>query len=182
MINTLLGQSDAINCLISRDKPAHTDNILLGVADWIWPRYVMSTGRKPPYSHRIPLLATPGLNNIIRQFKLTKWVDKGINTIGDIFEEGHFLSYEVLTYRFKPGQSEFLIYKVLQQVVRSTWGNGSNEPNTTPILHELLTGAGTQADISWIFRTLQKRPKHTQKTDGGRHCMHLYPQNNGTWH
>ncbi|KAJ1206532.1 hypothetical protein NDU88_001936 [Pleurodeles waltl] len=108
MVGTLLGQSDAIHWLIGRDKPAHNGNIFLEVADWIWRRYVMSTGRIPAYSSRIPLLAIPGLHNITRQFKLANWVDKVINAIGDIFKEGHFLAYEALADRFKLGKGEFL--------------------------------------------------------------------------
>ncbi|KAJ1189344.1 hypothetical protein NDU88_006092 [Pleurodeles waltl] len=128
----------------------------------------MVKGQAPPLSPRIPLLAIPGIDRIKGQFRLAVWATKGIHTIGDIFGEGRFLPYETLARLHDLGQGGFLVHRALQRLVRNTWGNGNNEPQTSPALHKLLLGSGALSDISWIYKALQAYPEEAQTTEKTR--------------
>ncbi|KAJ1087870.1 hypothetical protein NDU88_001032 [Pleurodeles waltl] len=162
MVGAFLGHSNVLRWLIGQDAPPHLSNTLMNVAGWVWRWYVMGWKRPPLYSPGIPLLAIPGIGRIAGKHELAAWSMKGIQTIGDIFEEGHFLTYEALANVHDLGQGGVIACGALHRLVHDTWGNGNSEPQTTPVLHELLTGAGIQSDISWIYKTLHACPEEAQ--------------------
>ncbi|KAJ1176430.1 hypothetical protein NDU88_001711, partial [Pleurodeles waltl] len=85
-------------------------------ARWNWRRYVLRGNRTPSYSPRIPLLAIPDIGRVVGQHRSAVWPTKGIQTIGDIFEGGRFLTYEALASAHDLGQGWFVAYSALHQL------------------------------------------------------------------
>ncbi|KAJ1208583.1 hypothetical protein NDU88_003966 [Pleurodeles waltl] len=142
MINTALEHSDVHRWLLGHETLLQRSNILLITADRIWHRYVIAGERPPPYSPKIPLTAIPGADKINGRLVLANWVGKGIQTVGDLFAEGRLLTYEELANMLTLGNGKFITYGALQHLVRTAWGVGGREPESSPVLHELLSGSG----------------------------------------
>ncbi|KAJ1145206.1 hypothetical protein NDU88_011497 [Pleurodeles waltl] len=175
MVNASLGHTTVLRWLLDHDGPPHLRNILLNAARWNWRRYVLMGNRATSYSPRIPLMAIPNIGWVAGQHRLSIWPTKGIQTIGDIFEDGHFLSNAALASAHDLGQGWFIAYSALHQLVRDTWKSGDYEPPMAPILHELLAGMGTQLNISWIYKTLLACPEEAQIQAKARSLITVIP-------
>ncbi|KAJ1114197.1 hypothetical protein NDU88_002436 [Pleurodeles waltl] len=103
--------------LIGRVTSPQNGNILMKVADRIWRRYVAPGARTPPYSPKITLLATPGVDILQDRLGLTSWTAKGIQPIGELFAEGRLKPYEALAEAYKLGPGEFITHGALQYLI-----------------------------------------------------------------
>ncbi|KAJ1202733.1 hypothetical protein NDU88_006530 [Pleurodeles waltl] len=161
-VSSQLGGLNTLEWLIGRVTLLRHSNILLKVADRVWWRYVNRGPGKPPYSPKTPLLAIPGIHKLHGRVCLTAWATKGLRLVGELFAEGQFISYEVLATTYNLGQGGFIMYDALQSLIRNAWGHGRREPQSSPILHELLSDTGKPARISWIHNTLRANPEEVQ--------------------
>ncbi|KAJ1200664.1 hypothetical protein NDU88_004485 [Pleurodeles waltl] len=115
MVNATLGHTNVLRWLLDQDGPLHLRNILMNVSQWNWRRYVLKGNRVPSYSSRIPLLAVSDVGRVAGRHRLAICHTKGTQTIGDICEVGHFLSYAALASAYDLGQGWFIAYGVLRQ-------------------------------------------------------------------
>ncbi|KAJ1091063.1 hypothetical protein NDU88_004191 [Pleurodeles waltl] len=147
-----------VNWLTSKPHKVVLVNPLLATAHACWAKYVQKGADKLPYSPHIPLnYLLAGTAAGMQAVKL--WSEAGIQTVGDCFEDGKLMTFEALQALTEINPGQFLTYHAVCHEIRKIWGIGTSEPETSPVLHQLLQHSDQTKIISNLYRILNKTPE-----------------------
>ncbi|KAJ1201531.1 hypothetical protein NDU88_005339 [Pleurodeles waltl] len=120
---------------------------------------------------RVPLTALPEADKINGRLGLANWVGRGIQTVGELFEEGRLLSYEALADAYIFGRGEFITHGATR-LVRTAWGNGNKDITSSS---RTVVGLGNTIKNLLDIQNITSLPiggSHEPRLDGKRPCAY----------
>lgn len=98
------------------------DQLLLQVAYKTYHRSLYITRAETPYAR-----ATPTRDGLLTVARLVNWLNAGVQTLGDLYQDTALTPFEELmeAYEISPGQ--FILYYLILATLRGHWGDMNAE-------------------------------------------------------
>ena len=134
------------------------DPCLLKVAMKCWNNCVRVTRNVPRYAPEVPLVGLPRGGNRTPRYhtprELADWGEVGLLTVGNCFESGEWIPFDLLQEQAGLPVGQFLQYESLKNSIRELWGGIGEETPIHLVLQKILTMGRGKHLITWIYRVL----------------------------